>query len=250
MAQDRIGGIVRALVGVPQERLVVVQRVINNLNSATEHGDQFEDELLKFVHGWKPAETAPVTGNPDLARWSDNYFKLFNQRPDLSNVRIPEKPEGVGPMRLIVVAKELLEWTENRPLEGVQEALKKHFQGWEYTSDLDADITVNDRDPKNGNYAVWVKDVQEADEENANKSADDLKAEGHTGIMTLERQLFEFDYYSEKGEHLDIVNVTLCSGSRRRHGLVPDADWSGEFHVDWSHASARFPHLRSRRVWA
>lgn len=54
MAQDKLAGIVRALVGVPQERLVVVQRVANGLNSTSPHGDQFQIELSQFVMGWKP----------------------------------------------------------------------------------------------------------------------------------------------------------------------------------------------------
>lgn len=199
--------------------------------------------VARFLDSLKP----PVG---DLARWVGVYEKLFGRKPNLSEVRIPEKPEGFGPMRLIVVARELLEWTDNRPLEGVQEALKRHFPGWEYSADLDESITVNDRDLRNGSYAVWVRDVQEADEEFANKSADDLKAEGHTGITTLERQLLEADYFFEKGEHLDIVNVTLCSGSRYRYGFVPSARWSDEFNVSWCNASLRNPFLRSRRVWA
>ena len=56
MAQDRIAGIVRALVGVPQERLVIIQKVVNNLNSAAEHGFQFQIALSKFVQEWEPAK--------------------------------------------------------------------------------------------------------------------------------------------------------------------------------------------------
>ncbi|MEK7147720.1 MAG: hypothetical protein AAB758_00310, partial [Patescibacteria group bacterium] len=181
-----------------------------------------------------------------------NYQKLFPMAlVELSQVRIPEKPEGFGPMRLIVVAKELVEWTNGKPLEGTQEALKKHFRGWEYTDDLDVAIPTNDRDPRNGSYAVWVKDVQEADDENTHKSADDLKSEGHTGITLLERQLLEADYFLEKGEHLDIVNVTLCTGSRYRDGGVPRGYWDGgRFSVDWCSSAHRLGSLPSRRVWA
>ncbi|MBI2086808.1 MAG: hypothetical protein HYT69_01400 [Candidatus Zambryskibacteria bacterium] len=201
--------------------------------------------VARFLNSLKPSIG-------DLARWEANYKKLFEERPDLSQVRIPEKPEGVGPVRLLVCAKELIEWTENHPLEGVQEALKKHFRGWEYTDDLDADITMNDRDPRNGSYAVWVKDVREADEEFANKSAGDLKAEGHTGITELERGLLEGDVFLEKGEHLDRENVTLCTGSRRRDGLVPSGHWGARdgFDVDCCDSARRLPRLRSRRVWA
>mgnify|MGYP001558576773 CR=1 FL=1 len=250
MAQDKIGGIVRALVGVPQERLVVVQRVINGLNSAAEHGDRFQIDLSKFILDWKPEVEVATTDNPDLLRWSDNYFKLFNQRPDLSQVRIPEKPEDIAPVRLIVVARELIEWTGNHPLEGVQEALKRYFPGWEYDSDLDVAIPTNDRDPRSGSYAVWVKDVQETDLDLANLSAYDLAARGIPGITELERGLFEGDYFFEKNNHLDRQNITLCSGSRDRDGSVPVASWDGGLCVYWCGSSLRDPGLRSRRVWA
>jgi len=191
--------------------------------------------------------------NSDLARWSDNYFKLFNQRPDLSQVRIPEKPEGFGPMRLIVVVRELLEWTDNRPLEGTQEALKSHLPGLELGYDffLDFAIPMNDRDPRNGSYAVWVRDVAEADKEFAYKSANDLKAEGHVGITVCERQLLEVDYFFEKGGRPDRQNVTLCTGSRSRGGDVLRCRWRADegFRVLWCDASQSGSNLRSRRVW-
>ncbi len=251
MAQDRIGGIVRALVGVPQERLAVVQKVVNGLNKEAENGDEFQNELSKFVLGWKPAVPEVVMPLSDLERGLSVYEKLFGKRPEFSETWIPSKPEGFGPMRLIVVAKEIIEWTGNHPLEGVQEALKKHFPGWEYTNDLDADVTTNDRDPRHHSYAVWIRDVPEADEEFANQSANGLKEMGHTGVTLLERLLLEADYFFEKGEHLDQQNWTLCSGSRRRDGSVPDADWNGsEFNVSWYYPSDRNGDLRSRRVWA
>ena len=240
-----------------RQELKLVARIVENLPMMSSDIMQGwvnnPKGLKKFLSGLVPVAmetSASVLDNPGLARWSDNYYKLFDQRPDLSAIRIPEKPEGVGPVRLIVVVKELVEWTKGYPLEGVQEALKKHFPGWEYANDLDEAIPINDRDPKNGSYAVWVRDVREADEEFANKSADDLKVENHTGITTLERQLLEADYFFEKGEHLDQQNVTLCTGSRNRDGYVPYADWCDKFVVDWCYSSGRSPYLRSRRVWA
>lgn len=247
MAQDRIGNIVRALVGVPQERLSVLQSVVNGLNSAAAWGEEFQVDLSRFVAGWKPT-TSTMTPTSDFLRWEGNYGKLFNRKPDFSQVHIPERPQDIGPVRLIVVVQELLEWTKNSPLQEVQNTLKKQFKCWEYNN-LDDSITKSDRDPKNGSYAVWVKDVREADPEFADKSADDLKAENHTGITVLERQLLEADYFFEKGEHLDQQNITLCTGSRDRGGGVPGAGWRGGFVVGWCDSASRFSALRSRRVW-
>ena len=210
------------------------------------------DRLKKVLAKAFAEDLTQPSATADLLRWEMVYGKLFGlkQKPDLSALCIPEKPKGVGPVRLIVVAHEIVDWTKNRPLQGVQEALKKHFPAWQYEKDLDTAIPKNDRDPKNGSYAVWVKDVREADEEYANKLADDLKAENHAGITILERQLLETDYFFEKGEHLDRENWTLCLGSRSRDGNVPFAYWcDSKFGVYWFDSTNRDPNFRSRRVW-
>lgn len=188
----------------------------------------------------------------DLVRWNANYGKLFGLKElDLSVIRIPTKPANVGPLRLIVVAHDILKWTDNRPLQGTQEALKEHFTCWQYASDLDKEITSNDRDLKNGSYAIWVRDVCEADKNLINLSAEDLLARRVTGIVTLERQLLEADYFFEKKEHLDQQSITQCSGSRYRGGGVPYAYCrGGRFNVGWFSPSSRNPAFRSRRVWA
>jgi len=208
---------------------------------------QFRKDAREFFAKYRSGSTELSS---DLLRWQGVYEKLFGKTPDLSQVVVPEKPEGFGPMRLVVVARELAEWTTGNPLQGTQDALKKHFPTWQYESDLDNTITGNSREPKNGSYALWVRDVREADEEFANKSANDLAAMNHVSITVLERQLMEADYFWERGEHLDIQNITLCAGSRRRDGGVPGADWyGGEFRVFWYDAARRRPSLRSRRVW-
>lgn len=194
------------------------------------------------------AVTEPLS---DLERWGNVYEKLFGHKPYLSEIRIPEKPEGVGPVRLIVVVKEIFGWTSAKSLQGTQKALKSHFPCYQYDNNLDKAIPTNDRDPRNGSYAVWVKDMREADEDMANLSADDLAARNIPGITMLERQLLEADYFFENAAHLDIVNVTLCSGSRNADGHVPFGCWyDGRFDVGWYNASNRDSDLRSRRVWA
>ena len=246
-------GKVPLTLGLHKQTLTFADAGLAQLPMISEEEQQYyigKPERLKRVLVKAFAEDLVLpSATPDLLRWEVVYNKLFGKKPDLSGIRIPEKPEDVGPMRLIIVVRELVEWTNNRPLQNTQETLKEHFPAWEYEN-LDDSITTSDRDPKNGSYAVWVKDVREADEENANKSANDLKAENHIGITTLERQLLEADYFFEKGEHLDRENVTLCSGSRDRVGHVLRAGWNCRFFVSWSRPSNRDPNLRSRRVWA
>ena len=70
-------------------------------------------------------------------------------------------------------------------------------------------------------------------------------------MTALERQLFEFDYSEEKGEHPDQQNITLCTGSRYLNGSVPSGRWcDSKFGVYSFDASYCYPSLRSRRVWA
>jgi len=128
------------------------------------------------------------------------------------------------------------------------EDCKKLFPVWTYYDDLDKEVAVNDRTSEKA-YTVWVKANIEADEENINLSADDLKEKGHRGITLLERLVLELNYFKETGKHLDIDGWTLCSGSRYRFGYVPCACWYGEFYVNWYYADNRRPNRRSRSVF-
>ncbi|MEK7192228.1 MAG: hypothetical protein AAB646_01805 [Patescibacteria group bacterium] len=98
-------------------------------------------------------------------------------------------------------------------------------------------------------YAIWVRDRVEADEELKNKSADDLKASGTNCIILEERLMLEFFYYWKNKSHLDIQNVTLCAGSRYSDGGVPEVRWDsddGEVCVRWLYSCHRDFRLRSR----
>lgn len=92
----------------------------------------------------------------------------------------------------------------------------------------------------------------EADEKHKNKSYDDLEKEGIEGITLRERLIMEIQYFKETGNHLDIENITLCSGSLCEGWSgqgVPDVDWSGsELCVGWYRRGGASGGLRSRQV--
>ena len=91
-----------------------------------------------------------------------------------------------------------------------------------YIDNLDKDVVKNDRDPsRDGSYQVRFLKTIEADPEFANKSANTLAEEKIKGITLLERLLLELAYFMATREHLDVDNVTLCSGSRYSDGRVP-----------------------------
>ncbi len=120
-----------------------------------------------------------------------------------------------------------------------------------YTDDLGANVPINDRDPKNGSYCVRFKKTIEADPELANKSAENLEAEKILGITLLERLLLELGYFLATGEHLDVENVTLCSGSRSSGGIVPGVSWSADdrrLSVYWFGSRSAYGNLRARAV--
>ncbi len=120
---------------------------------------------------------------------------------------------------------------------------------WTCFEDLDQSIPTNDRVPGDGPYVVSVRRRVEADEENENLSANDLRIQNVTGTTLLERLLLELAYYLTTGQHLDIDCWTLCSGSRDSDGSVPGVYWLPGYrkvYVDWRSPNDRSNALRAR----
>lgn len=201
-----------------------------------QHGNRTPKQLELFLKGQNPFAADSPTSVYD---WQRFYTKFFGTAFDFSDVKIPGKQPGFD--WLIVVAKG---FTPNK----VFEVCQKHFPCWRYRNDLDKETEGrNDRESKE-HYAIWVRSRQEADEELKNLSAEDLKEKGVKGITLLERLLLELWYWKETSEHLDVKNITLCSGSRDSDGDVPGAYWDGgRFRVGWcSPRRDAYPGLRAR----
>lgn len=118
-------------------------------------------------------------------------------------------------------------------------------------ADLEAiDLAKEQRDPnRDGTYAVSFKASQEADEENANQSANDRQAKNCQDITLMERLWLGLVYFLVTGKHLDEKTWTLCTGSRSRHGYVPNAYWHSDYrgvYVYWADPDGCDPGLRSR----
>ena len=116
----------------------------------------------------------------------------------------------------------------------------------------DDEVKVNDRDPKRGSYFVSFRRAVEADEENRNLSADDLKNRGEKGITLLERLLLELGYFASTGQHLDVESVTLCAGSVHKSGYTPRVCCrSGvlRIFICWCGSRDQCDHLRPRSVF-
>ncbi len=182
-----------------------------------------------------------------LMEWKLFYKKFFRHELDLESIKIPTRQEGFD--RLIVVAKGFT-------LNQIYAVIARHFDCWRYTEDLDkafADnpekgFKANDRDAnRDGSYAIWVRDRKEADEENKKQSARQRWQAKSQDITLGERMLYELKFWDETGEHLDLHNWTMCSGSRNAGGCVPDMGCrSGPVRVGWHYPDDSDGRFRAR----
>ena len=208
-----------------------------------QHGIITVQELGRFLKRENPFEIPSY--HKLVNEWQRFYKKVFNLVIDLSQVRIPEKRDGFN--WLIIMLQGLT-------AQKLYDKCKELFRCWKWTDkslDEVLDQSKSDRNPANGNYAIWVRDRVEADEELRNRSANGLQRDGIQGITLEERLLLELFYYWKTKKHFDISNITLCSGSRCSGGLVPYVRWfrfDDRLYVGWCSPDSADDALRSREV--
>lgn len=192
------------------------------------------DEVRKiFVNKFNPWASFIID-------WQNFYRDVFGIETDFSNLLIPKRPEGFD--RIIIMAQGM---TPQRLYNKCREL----FLCWKRTDDDLDKIVTSDRSAKDGAYAIWVRDRVEADEELVNLSANTLKERNIAGITLEERHIYELKYFEEARKHLDIRNVTLCTGSRCSGGDVPSVSWDNdELGVGWCDPDDAHPGLRSRQA--
>ncbi len=156
----------------------------------------------------------PTGMDNSLQSWSEFYKRYFGITVDFSLVKIPDDPGGFD--RIIFIPQGL-------KLNGILKAmLKALIKWWTFATndDLDKAVTKNDRVPTQA-YAIRCRERVEADEELKGLSANQIEERKIQCMTLFERAIYGLKYYSETGEHLDIVNWTLCAGSRNSDGDVP-----------------------------
>lgn len=176
----------------------------------------------------------------ELAKQARFWREVFGIELDLADITVPKKRNGFN--WLIVIPEGM---TPSRVFDNCA----KEFRCERYGVDLDA--ATKDRNDREATktYAVRFCDRVEADEELKNLSADDLKKTKIPGNTLLERLILGRWYFWKFRKHLDIDNITLCSGSRDGGGDVPRVSWcDGEMCVYWFHPASRRQRLRSRQV--
>ena len=156
-----------------------------------------------------------------VREWERFYLK-FGVKLCLPDDCIPADPGGFG--RVLVIAAGL---TPSKAF-GVCEA--------EFPCRCDEDfnlaVPTNERDPRDGAYAIRVRSGVEADAELAAYAANQVREGGLATETLLERFIHGLKVFTETGRHLDVRGATLCSGSRGSDGSVPRAAWlGGKFRV-------------------
>jgi hypothetical protein len=185
-----------------------------------------------------------VLGSMDdqIASWRQFYLNEFGIEFGPAEIPVSGSPFD----RAVVVA-------EGITAQRVYDRCRKYFPCEKYTNrSLDEIVVHNDRSSQNGAYVIRIRERVEADEEFKNLSANQLKKKNHQGITLTERLLYGLKYLLETGKHLDIKNVTLCTGSRDDDGHVPRVHWcpgSRKMYVGWyGPDDASRVLLRSREV--
>jgi len=154
--------------------------------------------------------------------WQDFYREHFGWTVDFSRVLIPKKPGELW--RLIFIAKGM-------KMNKAMARCKDLFKTSQYNDDWDASVSQNIRTASE-NYAVWVRDGIEPDEEFSGKSVKQADPDMKIGITFLERIILEIKCFSETKKHLDVERCTLCSGSRYAGNQVLYTYWSvSEFRI-------------------
>src|SRR3989344_4552569 len=164
------------------------------------------DELELFLK-----KKNPFALPSDLLIDWQNFWKRMGIDADLRKVKIPKKPKGFD--RLLV-----------NPLtpQKAYELCASKFKCWKYSNEsLDKIVVHEDRTAKDGAYAVWVRERVEPDEELKGKSANDLVGMKVFGNTLTEALVYKLKFNYETGQHLNLANWNLCSGSRDSDGLVP-----------------------------
>ena len=151
------------------------------------------------------------------------YKEEFNIELDVENIKIPEKQEGFN--WIIMIPKGL-------EINRIWEKVKERMLIYENIDKPDMLDVESIRTAKDSSYAIRVRDRIEADEEHQNKSANQIEQEKINPITLEERLILELFYgWKNIGKsavverYLDIINWTLCAGSRHPDGGVPRVCW-------------------------
>ncbi|MDB5266461.1 MAG: hypothetical protein JWN89_276 [Parcubacteria group bacterium] len=146
-----------------------------------------------------------------IEKWREFYRNHFGISLELVKVPVYQAPIS----SVIVIPQGL---TLERVLEIYRWKYKSVNQHTEVS--LDELVSHNDRNPKNGAYAVWFRfrdDIRDGERRVA--SATDLAYHKIPGVTLLECLVLRLKHFVESGK--DFWDDTLCNGSLTSDGSVP-----------------------------
>src|SRR3989338_9324403 len=170
------------------EMLFKQQATVNKLVLDGKRDPEEVSQTFQAIIAGKRLVEAKPTTEEMLADWANFYKEVFGLELDFSGITIPDSKPGFD--RLLVVAQGM---TPQRLFDKCKEL----FPSWKYTEKNLDEIIKSDRTSQNGHYAIWVRDRVEADEENKNLSADQLKERGTPEITLEEREAYELKFFKE-----------------------------------------------------
>ena len=229
-----------------RETLSVIRQQVRSGKYTQEYCESSIKPVLEAIREGRPFQV--VLSGPaltdkvglQLAAWQTLYKKRFGADSDFLSLVVPKSRSDFG--QLIVVRGLAIEQAFQQCCECF------HCRKYTYRM-LDNIISSNDRKPKGGAYAIWVRNRIEADKEHRKCSAQYLFQEHIPGITLLERLLLEMKYFRDTEQHLDVENITLCSGSRYEDGGVPGVRWhKGNMEILRLAPDFADEHLRCREV--
>lgn len=169
------------------------------------------------------------------------FGKVVNLLPVLNATQDADKhPEFCWPVFMIPEVGLNRVWAEYRNHD--------YPTSSEYGMDPESKMRWHQRDTKNGPYMVRFRARVEADVENQNLSANQLSERGDKVITFPERLILgDFVWWLTGGFHLDLLNWTLCAGSRDLNGSVPCVSWDGsKLRVDDCPPDDAYDNVRAR----
>jgi hypothetical protein len=217
--------------------------MLADLNLKLQHGTRTPEQLDKFLKGKNPFEGLDYS--LILNKWEKYFFKIHQLKADFSNVIIPKADDDDFPWFVCV--------PENFSTEQAYSGGKQLYSAWKRTGKVLDDILDLSfgRDSRRDPYIVRFHASWEADEALKNFSAN-MIAEKRINTSTLKERLLLGDFlYCEYKKHLDVENITLCSGSRDSDGNVLHVHWNldhRELPIHRHHPDYADSDLRAREV--
>lgn len=211
-------------------------------------------KVVAVMQNQPPVLTDTTNGGITFARPSVPDIKLFKEEmaefygqeygiTKLPKISLPPVRDGFC-WGLIMVSGITIE-------QDLADCAKKFKVSRWTNDDLDRLVVFNERSALKKAYAVWFRDRIEADQEQANQSANSLKAACIKSITLAERIRLERWFFWKTGKHLDISNWTRCSGSQCSDGGVPIVRWHAHYDVlsvDWYFADDPHVLIRTRET--